>query len=58
MSDARVLLLFLLAPILMALRWIVADRVPPQILLGIALVVGMIVLVGWMVLELRSGALR
>ncbi|MEA3015949.1 MAG: hypothetical protein QOI38_671 [Sphingomonadales bacterium] len=56
MSDAHVLLLFLLAPVLLALRWLVADRVPPQILLGIALVGGMVLLILWMAIELRNGA--
>lgn len=56
MSDAHVLLLFLLAPILLALRWLVVDRVPPQILLGIALVGGMVLLIVWMVVALRNGA--
>jgi hypothetical protein len=54
-SDAHVLLLFLLAPVLMALRWLVADRVPPQTLLAIALLGGMILLIVWMVIALRNG---
>jgi hypothetical protein len=56
MSDERVLLLFLLAPLLLALRWLVADRIPPQILLAIALVGGMILLIVWMVIALKNGA--
>ena len=56
MSDARVLLLFLLAPVLLALRWLVADRVPPQILLGIAVIGGMVLLIVWMVIALRDVA--
>jgi hypothetical protein len=56
MSDAHVLLLFLLAPLLLALRWLVADRVPAQVLLGIALVGGMVLLIVWMVIALRNGA--
>jgi hypothetical protein len=56
MSDAHVLLLFLLAPVLLALRWVVADRVPPQILLGIAVLGGMVLLIVWMAIALRNGA--
>ena len=56
MSDARILLVFLLIPVLMALRWIVAEHVAPHILLAIAIVGAMVLLVVWMAMELRTGA--
>ena len=54
MSDARVLLVFILVPLLLGLRWFLGERVPLPILLALGVGGGMLLLIVWMVIELRA----